>query len=117
MVGHILYPNIDPDNIASLSPIFITDILRGELGFDGIVMSDSFTMQGLSDFASVQDAAVRFILAGGDVILCGVGQSTQTRILDALLAAANSGVISRERLEESVYRILGAKSYVTGWTP
>ncbi|MDO4543949.1 MAG: glycoside hydrolase family 3 N-terminal domain-containing protein [Clostridia bacterium] len=114
MVGHILYPDIDSD-IASMSYFWITEVLRGELGFSGIVMSDDFRMKGLRSRYSLDEAAVKFILAGGDLILCGANHDYQRLILQGLYAAVEDGTISEERLNESVYRILTAKMKVTDW--
>lgn len=117
MVAHILYPEIDPDHIASQSEIIITDLLRGEMGFEGVVMSDDFRMNGLRSQAPLGQAAVRFILAGGDLILCGAKHDYQRSILKGLTDAVADGTISEERLDESVIRILTAKMKVTDWEP
>ena len=117
MVAHILYPEIDPDHVATLSEIFITEILRGELGFTGFVVSDDFRMAGLRSQASIPDCAVQFVLAGGDLILCGANHSYQKQILAGLYEAVENGTISETRLNESVYRILTAKMRATGWDP
>ncbi|MCL2670634.1 MAG: hypothetical protein FWF10_01180 [Clostridiales bacterium] len=116
MTAHILYPEVDGD-IATVSKVWITDILRGELGFEGFVISDDFRMEGLSTEYSIETAAVQFILAGGDMILCGPRHELQTRIMDALCEAAADGRISTERLNESVFRILRAKMRVTDFDP
>jgi beta-N-acetylhexosaminidase len=116
MVAHILYPSVDDEHIASQSEVFITEILRGELGFEGFVMSDDFRMAGLRTQVSPKNGAVQFILAGGDLILCGANHTYQRQILEGLTEAVANGTISRERLNESVYRILSAKMK-TGWDP
>ena len=112
-----LYPRIDDEHIASQSEIFITEILRGELGFTGFVMSDDFRMAGLRKQTSVKEGAVQFILAGGDLILCGANHAYQRQILEGLYEAVENGTIGEQRLNESVYRILTAKMRVTGWDP
>lgn len=117
MVAHILYPEIDEAHIASQSEVFITGLLRETYGFTGIVMSDDFRMAGLQKQSALDDAAVQFILAGGDLILCGANHSYQRKILSGLYAAVEDGTISEARLNESVYRILSAKMRVTGWDP
>ena len=116
MVAHISYPEIDESHIASQSYMFITEILRGELCFDGIVLSDDFRMEGLRKQTSLKNGAVQFILAGGDMILCGANHSYQREILKGLSEAIENGTISEDRLNESVYRILSAKMQ-TGWDP
>ena len=115
MVAHILYTAIDEENVASQSEVFITDLLRDEYGFEGIVMSDDFRMAGIRKQRSLDKAAVRFIEAGGDLILCGANHSYQQKILDGLYAAVENGTITEERLNESVYRILKAKERATDW--
>ena len=117
MMAHILYPEVDPDNIASLSEIFLTDILRGEMGFEGLILADDFRMNGLRSQASLEQAAVRFILAGGDLVLCGANHDYQRAILKGLTEAVENGTISEERLNESVVRVLTAKMKVSDWTP
>lgn len=117
MVAHISYPKIDDEHIASQSEVFITEILRGSFHFDGIVMSDDFRMAGLRKQTSLKDAAVQFIRAGGDLILCGANHSYQKQILEGLYEAVERGALTEERLNESVYRILSAKIRVTGWDP
>lgn len=115
MVAHIYYPNIDSDNIASMSSVLICDVLRGQMGFDGLVMSDDFRMAGLRGRYTLEDAAVQFIVAGGDLILCGANHDYQRQILSGLYAAVADGRISEQRLNQSVYRILTAKMRVTDW--
>lgn len=117
LVAHIRYPALDPENIASLSPAIIGGLLREELGFDGIVMSDDFRMGGLTSQCPAGEAAVRFLLAGGDLILCGPRHDLQREIMDALLAAAADGTLSEARIDESVLRIVQKKMQVTGWSP
>ena len=117
MVAHILYPNIDPDYIATQSEIIMNDLLRRDMGFDGVIMSDDFRMNGLRSKSSLEQAAVRFILAGGDLILCGANHSYQRAILKGLTAAVADGTISEARLNESVIRLLTAKMKVTDWEP
>ena len=117
MVAHILYPAVDPDYIASQSEIILSDLLREKMGFEGVIMSDDFRMNGLRSKSSLEQAAVRFILAGGDLILCGANHNYQRSILKGLTEAVANGTISEERLNESVVRLLTAKKKVTDWTP
>ena len=107
MVGHIETPNVAADGLpASLSPTMMTDVLRGELGFEGVIISDSFAMGAIVDNYGVADAAVRFFQAGGDMLLMPQNLAeAHAGVLDAI----NQGAISEERLDESVLRILSAK--------
>lgn len=117
LVAHILYPALDADNIATLSPAIMTDLLRDELDFTGVVMSDDFRMGGLTAQCAAGEAAVRFLLAGGDLILCGPQHDRQREIMEALYQAAADGTLSEARIDESVTRILQKKMQVTGWSP
>ena len=116
MVSHILFESIDSDHVASQSSIVIGDLLRGEYGFDGIVMSDDFRMAGLRNRVSLDKAAVRFLLAGGDLILCGANHEYQKKILTGIYNALQDGTLTEERINESVFRILSAKLSVTDWS-
>lgn len=98
MTGHITMDAIDPDTPATLSRAVVTGILRDKLGFDGVVITDSFTMQAISDRCTQAEAAVMAIEAGCDMIL---GTSEP----DAVAEAIAEGV-SPERLDESVMRVL-----------
>ena len=117
LVAHILYPKLDPDDIASMSSYIITDLLRNEYGHSGIVMSDDFRMAGVTSRYDVSEAAVKFILAGGDLILCGPRHDLQKAILKGLSDAIDEGVLTEERIDQSVVRILTKKQKVTGWIP
>ena len=115
MVAHVLYPALDSTDIASMSKLIITDLLRGEMGFDGLIISDDFRMGGLTTRYDVGDAAVRFILAGGDIIMCGAESDKQQAIADALNAAAADGRLTQERIDETVKRILLKKLAIGTW--
>lgn len=109
MAAHILLTQIDPEYPASLSQIVITDLLRGELGFDGVVCTDDLTMGAISNTYGIGEAAVLAVEAGCDLLLVchGAHQLAEARL--ALLEAVDQGRISQERLDESVYRILALK--------
>lgn len=107
MVGHIETPNLAADGLpASLSKTMITDELRGRLGFEGVVISDSFVMGAITQRYAPADAAVRFIQAGGDIVL--MPENLQDAY-QGLLEAVGEGVIDESRIDESVIRILEVK--------
>lgn len=107
MAGHIETPNLAADGLpASLSKTMITDELRGRLGFEGVVISDSFVMGAITQRYAPADAAVRFIQAGGDMIL--MPENLQDAY-QGLLEAVGEGVIDESRIDESVIRILEVK--------
>ena len=115
MVAHVLYPALDETDIASMSQPIITGLLREQMGFDGLVLSDDFRMEGLTSRYAIGDAAVRFLLAGGDIIMCGAENDKQQAILEALNAAAADGRLSPERIDESVKRVLLKKLSLGTW--
>ena len=109
MVAHILLSQVDPDYPASLSHRVVTGLLRGEMGFDGVVCTDDLTMGAVSNTYGMGEAAVLAVEAGCDLLLVCHGADNLTAARDALLEAADSGRLSPERLDESVKRILSLK--------
>jgi beta-N-acetylhexosaminidase len=114
LVAHLSYPNVDAGYITSLSPTVITSLLREQMDFNGVVCSDDLRMQGLRSQSSVGDGAVQHILAGGDMVLIGRYYNLQKQALDSLLAALENGTLTRQRLEQSVRRILELKAKYAG---
>lgn len=110
MVAHILMTAIDPERPASLSPAVVDGLLREDIGFEGVVCTDDLTMGAITDTYSVGEAAVLAVEAGCDLLLVCHGMDNLTQARDALLGAVESGRISTERLDESVYRILKLKA-------
>jgi beta-N-acetylhexosaminidase len=108
MVGHIVYPAIDPTRPASLSPEAI-GMLRGELGFDGVVVTDDLAMTGATGGGTVARAAVKAVKAGADLLIISSPPQQQAAAYDAVVGAVESGEIPRERLEASVERVLRVK--------
>ena len=113
LVAHLSYPNIDSQYITSVSPAVITDILRKTMGFEGVVFSDDMRMRGLRSQYTVGEGAVLHILAGGDIVLIGKYADMQKDVLDTIYQAFKDGRITRERLEQSVRRILNMKRKYT----
>jgi len=138
MIGHLSVPSLDPapvpvraefENVygthsdevthrgtmpATLSRPVITDLLRGELGFTGLVITDSMDMGGLAAHFDAGEAAVRAIEAGEDQIL----YSTDTdAAIAAVIAAVESGRLTESRIDASVERILAAKRKIGGSSP
>lgn len=107
MTAHLNVPALEPDNIpATVSSKIITGILRDELGFHGLVVTDAMDMQGLAAMFDSGEASVRAIEAGADVLLMPKRPEEAIR---AVVAAVEKGRISRKRLDESVDRVLAAK--------
>jgi beta-glucosidase-like glycosyl hydrolase/CubicO group peptidase (beta-lactamase class C family) len=109
MTGHLSVPALEPDpnTPATLSPRILTDLLRKQLGFEGLVITDAMDMGGITVRYAPGDAAVRAFVAGADALLM---PPVPEAAYDALLAAAKSGQITQERLDASVRRILLAKA-------
>jgi beta-N-acetylhexosaminidase len=108
MVGHLLYPAIDPERPASLSSEAI-GMLRGELGFDGVVVTDDLAMAGATGGGPPARAAVEAVKAGADLLLISSPPQQQADAYDAVVGAVESGEIPRERVEASVERVLRVK--------
>ena len=107
MVSHLSVPNITGDNTpSSLSDKMITDILRGELGFNGIVITDAMPMKAVTDYYTSDEAAVKALQAGADMILMPEDfEAAYQGVLDAV----NNGTLSEERINESLQRIYRVK--------
>lgn len=105
LVSHMTNENLD-DVPCSLSTKVITDLLRKELGYDGIVITDGLDMGAITDPYSNGDAAIMAVQAGVDMLLCPPSISDA---YDALSKAVADGEITEERIDESVMRILSAK--------
>ncbi len=108
MVGHLVYPAIDPERPASLSGDAISK-LRGDLGFDGVVVTDDLAMAGATGGGTVADASVRAVEAGADLLVVSSAPQQQADAYDAVVRAVRSGEIPRSRIEESVGRLLEVK--------
>lgn len=110
MLAHSIFPALDPEEeIATLSRPVIQELLREELGFDGVVMTDSFTMGGLVAKYEVAEAAVKCIRNGVDLILLKDENALRGEVYNALLEAVRSGTIPEDRLNEAVRHVLEAK--------
>jgi len=109
MIAHILLNKIDAENPASLSKTIITDILREQLSFKGVVITDDMTMGAIAENYNITDAAVLSVNAGSDIILVCHGYDNATAVIEALKKAVEDGAVKKERINESVYRILKLK--------
>src|ERR1700689_2221504 len=111
MTGHLSVPSLEPDpnTPATLSSHILTGLLRDELHFQGLVITDAMDMGGLTVRYAPGEAAVRAVLAGADALLM---PPVPDAAIDALKDAVKSGRISRERLDASVRRILQAKARI-----
>ena len=110
MTSHIMFDAIDPDLPATLSPAILTGLLRQQMGFDGLIITDDLEMRGIADHWGAGEAAVLAVLAGADLLLCCHTYETQQEIAAALTDAAASGRLPAARLAESQARIARAKT-------
>lgn len=109
MVGHLVYPAIDPERPASLSPAAI-EMLRGELGFEGVVITDDLAMEGARREGTSARAAVEAVKAGAELLLISNLPEEQAAAYEAVVAAVGSGEVPRERIDASVEGIKDIKN-------
>jgi beta-N-acetylhexosaminidase len=107
MVGHLLYPAIDPERPASLSPKAIK-LLRQEVGFDGVIITDDLAMEGAKQGGTVAQAAVKAVSAGADMLIISSPQE-QVDAYAAVVRGVKQGRISQDQINGSVDRILKLK--------
>jgi len=111
MVAHVTVPALDPDpnHVATISPAVVSDLLEKQLGFKGIIVTDALDMAGLTHLfaGNIGRAAVEAFKAGNDLLLIPADLPAS---YDAVLKAARSGEISRQRLDHSVLKILKTKA-------
>ena len=112
MVGHLKYNALDPINSASLSPAVMTRLLRNELGYSGVVITDDLEMGAIKNNVDLPSLGVRMILAGGDIALVCHNYESQQIVYNSILAAVQRGEISEARIDESVRRILKMKAHL-----
>lgn len=109
MIAHSIYPALDPDNVATVSKPIITGILREELGFEGVITTDSMTMGGIAKRYGVAQACAMALEAGADLVL----MKAQSHLVEDTIAAIRSfieeGRITMEEMDKKIYRILNTK--------
>ncbi|MET9158560.1 glycoside hydrolase family 3 N-terminal domain-containing protein [Streptomyces parvulus] len=108
MSAHILAPALDPDRPATLSRRILTDLLRGELGYEGLIVTDGIEMRAISGTYGIERGSALAIAAGADAICVGGGlcdEDTVRRLSDALVDAVRSGELPEERLADAADRV------------
>lgn len=108
MSAHILVPALEPELPATLSRRVLTDLLRGELGYDGLIVTDAVEMKAIADTYGIERGSVLAVAAGADAICVGGGladEETVRRLRDALVAAVRSGDLPEERLADAAERV------------
>jgi beta-N-acetylhexosaminidase len=108
MIAHIELSTVD-DLPASLSNKVVTGILRNQLGFKGVVITDDITMGAITQKYTLSKAAVMAVDAGCDIVLVAKGAQNSVLVLNSLKSAYENGELTEQRIDESVYRILSLK--------
>jgi beta-N-acetylhexosaminidase len=110
MTAHLLVPALDEQRPATLSAAIVQRLLREELGYEGVILSDDLEMKAVSARMAVPQAAVQAIQAGCDgVLVCSGDLDLQAATLEALVKAVEAGEIARARLDEAMKRLRNAK--------
>ncbi|MBC23511.1 MAG: beta-N-acetylhexosaminidase [Phycisphaerae bacterium] len=107
MTAHVLMERLDHEHPATLSPLIIKSILRSDLGYDGLVISDDLEMKAIADRYPLPEAALLAVEAGVDLLLCCHEHDSQLAIIDALEGAVHSGRLESSSINRSIERIDG----------
>jgi len=105
MTAHIVYPEIDPDNPATMSPAILDGILRKQWNYKGVIITDGMDMHAIAGRYGVGNAAVRALLAGADMVMALGTTETQEETLDAIAAALAEGSLSQAAVDERLARL------------
>ncbi|MEV4475771.1 glycoside hydrolase family 3 N-terminal domain-containing protein [Nonomuraea sp. NPDC049504] len=108
MTGHLLVPSYDAERPATLSPKVLTGLLREELGFDGLIITDGIEMAAVSEAYGIGGASARALAAGADAICVGgehADEATADGVRDAIATAVTTGLLPEERLADAARRV------------
>ncbi|MFJ9593009.1 glycoside hydrolase family 3 protein [Streptomyces virginiae] len=120
MSAHILVPALDPTRPATLSPQILTGLLRKELGYEGLIVTDGMEMHAIAGTYGIERGSVLAIAAGADAICVGGGladEDTVLRLRDALVAAVREGTLPEERLADAAARVRALAAWTRGARP
>jgi len=109
MLAHTIYPALDPDRIATVSPKVITGLIREKMGFEGVITTDSMTMAGVASQYAVPEACALSLAAGGDLVLMKAQDDLVGQTFDAIKSFVEDGRIPEAELDRKVARVLGMK--------
>ena len=111
MMGHLALPELEPDkNVpATLAPSVVTALLRNEMGFKGLIVSDAMRMEGVTKYFGIGESAVRALEAGVDVLIL---TNDEYAARAAIMRAIQEGRLTEERIDHSVLRLLKAKEWL-----
>lgn len=110
MIAHILYPRIDERYPATMSPKIIQEVLRDDLSYDGVVVSDDMTMGAIVKNFSLEDGVLSFLKSGGDMALICHGEDNPKLVFERIKTAVEAGELTEEEINRKVYRILKLKN-------
>ncbi|GAA2488302.1 glycoside hydrolase family 3 protein [Streptomyces gobitricini] len=114
MSAHILLPALDPDRPATLSPRILTGLLRRELGYEGLIVTDGMEMRAIASTYGIERGSVLALAAGADAICVGGGLADEgivLRLRDALVDAVRTGELPEERLADAAARVRALASW------
>lgn len=117
MTTDLLMPVIDQNLPAEISPAIITGLLRNQLHYNGVVMTDALYMKGISNEYDQYQAGVKAIAAGCDLLLGPANSSTARTMVQTIADAVHNGTLTEARIDQSVHRILMLKATMLGWVP
>ena len=109
MVTHVTYSALDAKNPASMSEVVMTNLLRNQLGYNGIVITDDVDMGAIAKHYSFADVGVKAVQAGADIVLICHEYDHEIEVYNGILSAVRDGSISKDRIDSSVKRIVRAK--------
>ena len=109
MSAHIIFPALDPEDPATLSQPILTGLLREQLEFDGLIITDYMNMKAIADNYGAGEAAVLSVLAGSDLVIVGPDPAVQREVYDALLGAVRSSRLPEKRVLEAARAFAGAR--------
>lgn len=110
MVAHILFPGLDNIYPSTMSKIILTDLLRVDLGYNGVVISDDMTMGAIIENYTLEEASLKFLKSGGDIALICHGQDNPISVINFIKDNIKNGEITVEEIDDKVYRILSLKN-------
>jgi beta-N-acetylhexosaminidase len=117
MTAHVVFPGLgDKERPATLSRAVLRDLLRGEMRYKGVVITDSMEMKGISALMSPEKAAVEAILAGCDLLLYAYDRDMAAKAYLGVMEAVKGGVIPLDRLKESIERVVKLRQTIAGWS-
>lgn len=109
MVAHILFPQLDEEFPASMSNEIINGLLRNDLNYNGVIISDDMTMGAITNNYSIEKGTIEFLKGGGDIVLVCHGRDNPSLVIDAIKRAIKENELSIDEIDKKLYRILSLK--------